>query len=63
MIIFTAVLVGICAKNSFGVPFTSPIAPFNIFAMRDVLVRAGWSFLSKKHVNVQDMPGSDLIND
>lgn len=60
MILFTLVLVNICSKNSYGVPFTSPLAPFNIFAMRDVLVRSGWSFLSKKRIRVQDLPGSEV---
>ncbi len=60
MILFTLVLVNICSKNSYGVPFTSPLAPFNVFAMRDVLVRSGWSFLSKKRIKVQDLPGSEV---
>ena len=60
MIVFTAVLINICSKESYGIPFTSPISPFNIFAMRDVLVRSGWSFLSKKSIKVQDLPGSKL---
>lgn len=60
MILFTVVLINICSKNCYGVPFTSPLAPFNIFAMRDVLVRSGWSFLSKKRIKVQDFPGSEV---
>lgn len=62
MIVFTAVLINICSKNTYGVPFTSPLSPFNIFAMRDVLVRSGWSFLSKKSIKVQDLPGSEVKN-
>ncbi len=60
MILFTLVLVNICSKDSYGVPFTSPLAPFNIFAMRDVLIRSGWSFLAKKRIRVQDLPGSEV---
>lgn len=60
MIVFTAVLINICSKNTYGVPFTSPISPFNIFAMRDVLVRGGWSFLVKKSIKIQDLPGSEI---
>ena len=60
MIVFTAVLINICSKNTYGVPFTSPISPFNIFAMRDVLVRGGWSFLAKKSIKIQDLPGSEI---
>ena len=61
MIIFTAVLVNISSKKSYGIPFTSPIAPFKFFAMRDILTRCGWSFLSKKNIKVQDLPGSEEI--
>ena len=60
MIVFTAVLVNICSKKTYGVPFTSPLSPFNIFAMRDVLLRSGWSFLSKKSIKVQNLPGSEI---
>lgn len=60
MILFTLVLVNMCSKNCYGIPFTSPIAPFNIFAMRDVLVRSGWSFLNKKRIKVQNFPGSEV---
>lgn len=62
MIVFTAVLVNICSKTTYGIPFTSPLAPFNIFAMRDVLVRGGWSFLAKKSVRVHNLPGSEVKN-
>ena len=60
MIIFTAVLVNISSKKSYGIPFTSPIAPFKFFAMRDVLTRCGWSFLSRKNIKVQNLPGSEV---
>ena len=60
MILFTLVLVNLCFKNTYGIPFTAPIAPFNIFAMRDVIVRSGWSFLAKKMIKVQDFPGSEV---
>lgn len=60
MIVFTAVLINLCSKNSYGVPFTSPISPFNMFAMRDVLVRLSWNFLSRKSIKVQDLPGSEI---
>lgn len=60
MILFTLVLVNLCFKNTYGIPFTAPLAPFNIFAMRDVIVRSGWSFLAKKIIKVQDFPGSEV---
>lgn len=60
MLLFSAVLINICAKSNCGVPFTSPISPFSMFSMRDVLVRAGWKTLSKKNSSIQSMPGADL---
>lgn len=56
---FCAVLLSVCGKSLYGVPFTAPLSPFRLSAMRDVLVRAGWPTLSKRTAKVQDMPGSD----
>lgn len=60
MIVLTAVLINLCAKNTYGIPFTSPISPFNLFAMRDVLMRFGWDFLSRKNIKIQNLPGSEV---
>lgn len=57
-ILFCAVLVNLCAKNSFGVPYLSPIVPFSLFGMRDVFIRAGWKTLSKRKNCVQNQRGS-----
>lgn len=62
-ILFCMVLVNICGKNSFGIPYTSPVTPFSVVAMRDVIVRAGWKILSKKTEKVQDLPGANLRNE
>ena len=37
----------ICSANAYGVPFTSPIAPFSAKAMRDTFFRSGWRKLSR----------------
>ncbi len=58
MILFAAVLINICAKTNYEVPFTAPISPFSMFGMRDVFVRAGWKILSMRDSTVQNMPGS-----
>ncbi len=58
MILFAVVLVNICAKSNYGVPFTAPISPLGMFGMRDVFVRAGWKILSMKDSSVQYMPGA-----
>ena len=59
MLLLCAVLINICAKNNFGVPFSSPISPFSMFGMRDVIIRAGWKTLAKKENKVQTMPGAN----
>lgn len=51
-------LVNMCAKTSFGVPYLSPIAPFGKSSMRDVFIRCDWRILSKKQNMVQNMPGT-----
>ena len=58
MILFAVVLVNICSKSNYGVPFTSPISPFSLFGMRDVFMRMGWKTLSMKENSVQYMPGA-----
>lgn len=59
-ILFCMVLVNLCGKNSFDIPYTSPVTPFSAVAMRDVVVRAGWKILSKKTERVQDLPGVNI---
>lgn len=59
-VVLCVVLVNICGKNSFGVPYTTPITPFSAVAMRDVMIRAGWKILSKKTAKVQNLPGANI---
>ncbi len=56
MLLFSVLIVNICTKTNFGIPFVAPIAPFNLYSMRDVIIRAGWRTLSKKTEKIQDMP-------
>lgn len=60
MLLFAAVLVNICSKSNYSVPFMAPISPFGLYGMRDVLIRAGWKSLSKSSGKVQNMPGSNM---
>lgn len=57
------VLVNLCGKSSFGVPYTSPVTPVSPIAFRDVLIRASWKTLSRHTENVQDLPGADTSPD
>lgn len=56
---FCAVLIEICGRSVYGVPFTAPLSPFRLSAMRDVLIRANWKTLSKHAAVVQNMPGAE----
>ncbi len=62
-LLFCAVLVNMCAKKSFGVPYMSPLSPFSFFGMRDALIRAGWRTLAKKQNLVQHQRGSEDFDD
>lgn len=50
----------LCAQKSFGVPITAPITPFNLYQIRDVLIRANFKRLAKTPFTIQNMPGSDV---
>lgn len=62
MLLFSVVVVSICGKHSYGIPFSAPVSPFSLFAMRDVAVRSGWKFLSKRVNPVQTMPGTEPLD-
>ena len=49
----------ICSLKSYEIPYTAPVTPFNAYAMRDVVIRAPWSILSKRKITAQDLPGSN----
>lgn len=61
-LVVCAVLVNICGKSTLGVPYTAPLSPFSSYAMRDVLIRAGWRTLGKKRNRVQDLYGSTVAD-
>ena len=46
-------MINMCGKTSFGVPYMSSLAPFSSKRMRDVFVRAGWKKLGKHTIKVQ----------
>ena len=56
MLLFSVLIVNICSKSNFGIPFVSPIAPFDFYSMRDVITRVSWKTLSKKNKTIQNMP-------
>lgn len=62
-VLFSMVLINLCAKTSFGIPFMSPLTPFSAKAFRDVILRAGWKTLSKNTTRVQELPGAEGKDD
>ena len=53
------VLINMCSKTSFGVPYMSSIAPFSFRSMRDVFIRANWKYLNRKPIKVQKFPETE----
>lgn len=58
MVLFSVILVNLCSKSNFGIPFTAPISPFSLFGMRDSIFITSWKSLSKNRNRIQNMPGS-----
>ena len=59
MLGFGLIVINLCSVNSFGVPFTSPLSPFDRYANRDSLFFAGWKTVGKRFMKVQNLRGSD----
>ncbi|MCI9414303.1 MAG: spore germination protein [Clostridiales bacterium] len=60
MIGLTLLLCSVCAVHIQSIPFTAPVTPFSLKAMRDVLIRADWRELWKHQFLVQNVVGSHL---
>lgn len=54
VLLFCIVVVNLCGKSVLGVPYTIPIAPFKLFGMRDVAIRADWKILNQRRNLVRD---------
>lgn len=59
MLGFALVIVDLCSQSSFGVPFTSPISPVDIYASRDSIFFAGWKVVGKRFIKVNNLKGSN----
>ena len=53
-------IVNLCSVNAYGIPSMSPESPFQMFAMRDVLIRVGWKKLGRKKLKIQNLPGTEI---
>ena len=47
----------ICSMDAYGVPFTAPVSPFSLQAMRDTFIRTDWRILSRKNPVPSDLNG------
>lgn len=52
-------LINMCGKTSFGVPYMSSLAPFSWRRMRDVFVRDGWRKLGKHTIKIHKFPETE----
>ena len=50
----------VCAVNVDTIPYTAPITPFSLRAMRDVFIRRGWPVLARHRFSVQNVVGSNI---
>lgn len=60
-VILIVTLVNACVTQSYGVPYTSPVSPFTLRAMRDVLTRVGFKRMEKHNMLVEELNGSDEV--
>lgn len=54
------VILNICSVNNFGLPYSSPLSPFSLKAMRDTILRADWAVLAKNKMKIQSLKGSEV---
>ena len=50
----------ICSMSSYGIPFTAPVSPFTLKAMRDTFIRSGWRFMAKENSTADKLNGADI---
>lgn len=58
MLGFALLLADICSMNSFGIPFTAPVSPFDSFGARDSIFFAGWRKAGKRFIRIQNLKGA-----
>ena len=55
MLSFAVVLINASAINPYGVPFTSPMSPTKLGAMRDFILRSDWRKMGKRQMLIDKM--------
>ncbi|MCD7773971.1 MAG: spore germination protein [Clostridiales bacterium] len=56
---FSVIVINLCSVSSFGVPFTSPVSPFDVYGSRDSIIFAGWRKTGSRFMQIQKLRGSD----
>ncbi|MBR5088196.1 MAG: spore germination protein [Ruminiclostridium sp.] len=51
--------VSVCSMSAYGVPFTSPLAPFSLRSMRDTFIRRSWHKFSRSEPDIFDTNGAE----
>lgn len=59
MLGFSLVIADLCSVSSFGIPFTAPFSPFDLYASRDSVFFAGWKNAGRRFAEIQNLKGSD----
>jgi len=57
---FGFITANLCAVNPYGVPFMSPLSPFDKRAQRDNIFFFGWKKTGDRAMKIQNLKGSDL---
>lgn len=52
-------IVNMCSISPYGVPFLSPLTPFELAGVRDTFYRASWKELGKRNMKIQNLKGGD----
>lgn len=51
--------VNMCAISPYGIPYLSPLTPFELAAVRDTFYRSGWKKLGKRNMKIQNLKGGE----
>lgn len=57
-VVMTVILVNACVTDSYAVPYTAPVSPFTLKAMRDVVTRVGFKRMEKSDFMVEGLNGT-----
>lgn len=58
-LVAAVMLINICSLENAGVPVMSPVSPFTLRAMRDVMTRAGFKTLAENSFSVENLNGAN----